>query len=107
MNFTYIEGTSFKKLRVFSHTLSFILNTIFSSLRETLCAGRVKLFAEASERFTQRCVAAHCRRQNCILGLHSSGGHKDGGPKVLNRDCTEVEPLINFPLWLNPSNCLF
>jgi hypothetical protein len=38
---------------LFSHTLSFITNTIFSSLRETLRAGRVKLLAEASERFSR------------------------------------------------------
>jgi len=35
---------------VFPHTVHFENN--FSSLRETLCAGRVKLVAEASERFT-------------------------------------------------------
>ena len=51
VSFTYIMVTSFKKLRLFSHRF-FITKTIFLPLRETLSAGRVKLFAETSELFT-------------------------------------------------------
>jgi hypothetical protein len=104
MNFTYIVGTSFTKLRLLSHTLSFTVDTIFSSLRETLCADRVKLFAEASERYTHAVlplsVVGKTASSECIL----QGAKK--GPRLLNRNCTEVEALINLPLWLNPSNCL-
>ena len=44
--------TSFTKLRLFSHKFSSIAKTIFTPLRETLSAGRVKLLAEASELLT-------------------------------------------------------
>jgi hypothetical protein len=45
-------GISFTKSKLFFHKVS-IINTLFSSpLCETLYAGRVKLFAEASELFT-------------------------------------------------------
>jgi hypothetical protein len=71
MNFTYIVGISLTKLRLFSHTLSYNVNTIFSSLRETLCAGRVKPFAEASERFTHvvllLTVVGKTASSECIL----------------------------------------
>ena len=106
MNFTYTVGTFFTKLKLFSHTLSFIINAIFSSLRETLCAGRIKVFAEASERFTDAVllliVVGKTASSECIL----QGAKKDGGLRVLNRDFTEVEALINLLLRLNPSNCL-
>jgi hypothetical protein len=41
-------GTLFTKLRLFFHKVSFTINTLFPPLRQTLYAGRVKLFAEAS-----------------------------------------------------------
>jgi hypothetical protein len=40
-------GTSLTKFRLFLPKASFIINTLFPPLRETLYAGRVKLFAEA------------------------------------------------------------
>jgi hypothetical protein len=45
-------GTSSKKFRSLFHKVSISVNTLFPPLRETLYAGRVKLFAEASELFT-------------------------------------------------------
>jgi hypothetical protein len=50
--------TSFTKFRLFSHKYFFITKTIFLLLRETLSAGRVKLFAEASELFNAHCCHA-------------------------------------------------
>jgi hypothetical protein len=46
-------GTFFTKLIVFIHKVSFTfnMNAPFPPLRETLCGGRVKLFAEASDLF--------------------------------------------------------
>jgi hypothetical protein len=52
MKFTYIMGTSCRKLGLFCHKVVFIINTVFPPLRETLYAGRIKLFAETSELFT-------------------------------------------------------
>jgi hypothetical protein len=47
-------GTSLAKLGLYFHKVSSIVNTRFPPLRETLYAGRVKLFAEASELFQWR-----------------------------------------------------
>jgi hypothetical protein len=52
MKLTYIMGTSFTNLRLFFHKVSFIINALLPPLHEMLYTGRVKLFAEASERFT-------------------------------------------------------
>jgi hypothetical protein len=66
-------GTFFTKLRLFFHKASFIINTLFPPLHQTLYAGRVKLFAETSEIFTHA-VSARRRPQYCVLGVHPSGG---------------------------------
>jgi hypothetical protein len=50
---TYITRISFTKLCLFFHRVSFIMNTLLTLLREALYATRMKLFAEASEIFTQ------------------------------------------------------
>jgi hypothetical protein len=44
-------GTSFTKLRLFFHRLLHYQHS-FPPLLETLCAGSIELFAEASELFT-------------------------------------------------------
>jgi hypothetical protein len=71
MKLTYITGTSFTKLGLFFHKVSFIINTLFSPLRETLYASRVKLIAEASELFThavfQFVVDRKTASSDCIL----------------------------------------
>jgi hypothetical protein len=51
MNFTFIVGTSFTMLRLFSHKVSSSINKLFTHLCETLWASSVKFFAEASELF--------------------------------------------------------
>jgi hypothetical protein len=45
MQFAYIMGTSFAKLRLFFHKVT-IFSIFFPPLRETLYADPVKLFAE-------------------------------------------------------------
>jgi hypothetical protein len=70
MKFTYIVGTSFTKLRLFFYKASFIINTLLPPLREALYAGRVKLFAEASELFTHSVFQVVFRKTaspECIL----------------------------------------
>jgi hypothetical protein len=49
VEFTYISGRSFTELRLLFHKVSFIINTVFPPFCETLHAGRVKPFADASE----------------------------------------------------------
>jgi len=72
MKLTYIMGAFFTKLRLFFHKVSFIINTLFPPLRQTLYAGRVKLFAEASELVTHA-VSVRRRPQYGVLGAHPSG----------------------------------
>jgi hypothetical protein len=51
MKFTNTMGTFFTKLKLFFHTVSFIINTLYPSLHEMLYAGHLKLLAEVSELF--------------------------------------------------------
>jgi hypothetical protein len=60
-------GTSFTKLRLFFHKVSFIINTIFPPLLEMLCAGRLKRFAELSELFTQAAFQLVIFRKSACL----------------------------------------
>jgi hypothetical protein len=71
MKLTYIVGTFFTKLRLFFHKVS-ITNTLFPPLRQTLYAGRVKLFAEASELFM------HAVFQLVVVRNTASSGAKSG-----------------------------
>jgi hypothetical protein len=71
MKLTYNIGTSFTKLRLFFHKVYFFINTIFPPLSQTLYAGRVKLFAEASELVTHAVfrlvVVRKTASSECIL----------------------------------------
>ena len=59
----HFMATDFTKLRLFSHKVPFIMNTISTPLRLTLYAGTVKLFAEASEfQFSVVCKVASWER---------------------------------------------
>jgi hypothetical protein len=62
-------------LRFFFHKVSFIVKTLFPSLRETLYAGRVKLFAAASV-LNGRRVGFRRRPQNGVLGVNIHGSQK-------------------------------
>jgi hypothetical protein len=70
MKFTHIMGTSFTKLRLFFNKVFYTINTFFPPLRETLYAGRVKRFAEASKFSThavfQLVVVRKTASSNCI-----------------------------------------
>jgi hypothetical protein len=71
MKFTYIMGASITKLRLFFHTVFFIINTLFPPMRETLYDHCVKLFAEALEHFThavfQLVVICKMASSECVL----------------------------------------
>jgi hypothetical protein len=75
MKFTYVTGTSFIKLIYIFHKI-FIINTTFPPWPETLYAGRLKRFAEASVIFTnavfQLVVFCKTASSECIL----QGGKK-------------------------------
>jgi hypothetical protein len=77
-------------LTLFFQRVSFVINTLFPLVRETLYAGRVKLYAEASELLTHA-VSARRRPKNGVFGVRTSGVQKGGSRRVLNRDCREVE----------------
>jgi len=49
--FTRIRDKSYTEMRLFVHQVSFIINKIFPTLRQTLYADALKLFAAASELF--------------------------------------------------------
>jgi hypothetical protein len=84
-------GTFFTRLRLVFHKVFFIINALFPPLREALFAGRSKL-CRSVETHQWRCVSARCRPQKKgILGVHPSGGPKNGSRRVLNRDCRENE----------------
>ena len=71
MKCTNITSTSFTKLTLFSHKVSFVNKTLFPLVRETLYAGRIKLYAEASELWThtvfQLVVFGKNASSECIL----------------------------------------
>jgi hypothetical protein len=86
---TQLHLTNISKLRLFSHKVFFIINTCFSTLREALCVGTGKLFAEAPALFRhavfQLVIAVVCKTA-------SSGGILRGGQKgvswgMLSRGC--------------------
>lgn len=68
----HFMSSAFTQLRLFSHKVPFIMNTISVLLRVTLYAGTVKLIAEASEPFIHA-VSAIRGLQNGVLRLHPSG----------------------------------
>jgi hypothetical protein len=73
-------GTAAMKLRLFSHKVAFIINTLSVPLRVTLHAGTVKCFAEAPESFIHT-VSALRRLQNGVIVVCRSGDQtvEDGG----------------------------
>jgi hypothetical protein len=70
--YIYHEYT-FYKLRLFFHKISFIINTIFPLLHETLYAGLIKLCWSVLA-LQSRCVSARRRPQNGIVRVHPSEG---------------------------------
>ena len=67
MKFTCTMGTSFTKLRLFFHQVSFVINILSLPSHETLFAGHINLFSEAY------CISAYHNLQNSILKVHLSG----------------------------------
>jgi hypothetical protein len=64
MKFTCIKGISVRKLRLFLHKISFIINTIFPPLHARLYAGYIKLFAAVSRQLFTHIVFEHLIQQN-------------------------------------------
>ena len=93
-------GTLFTKL-IFWQNVS-IIRTHSATLLNTLYAGRIKLFAEASELFTHartqaNCVSVRRRPPNGVIAERPSGGQKDGSRRVLNRDLKTMRIWFIFP----------
>jgi hypothetical protein len=77
-------------LTLFFHKVSFVINTLFPLLRETLHDGRVKLYAEALELLTHT-LSQFVVPKNGVFGVHNYGVLKGGSRRVLSRDCREDE----------------
>lgn len=113
MIFICIVGTSFTMLRLFSHKLSSSINTLFTHLCETLWAGSVKFFAEASELFKHVVIHLVVVLKSASSECITQGGPKDGNRRVLNRyfreGCGEQStPLIpSRPLFADWSTIWF
>jgi len=82
-------GTSFSKLRLFFHKVS-IINTFFPPLCKKFYASCVKLHTEIGA-LHACCISVHHYAQNSFLGVHPTGGQKDGSQRVLNWYCREDE----------------
>jgi len=93
MTFTYIMGISFTKHRLFFREVSSIIKTISPLVHGTLYAGRVKLFAEASELFTNAAFQLVFLPKTSSSEYNLQGAKKIevGGGGVLNRACREDE----------------
>jgi hypothetical protein len=80
-------GILFIKLRLFPQS-PLHLKHAFSALGETLYAGRVKPFAEASELITHAVSQLVVIRKTAssVFGVRPSGGQKGGSRRVQNGD---------------------
>jgi hypothetical protein len=101
-------STSSTPLKLFFYEVSFVINTYFSPLPETLCAGRVKLFGEVSELFThavsQLVIVDKTASSECILQgpkRWKSEGAKSG-PYRDERNKLRVQTLL-LKSWLASS----
>ena len=83
-------GTRFTKFSLSAHKVSVIFNTNFPPLHEMLYAGRVKLFAEASELFT------HAIFYLMFVSRTASSERIFQGTKT-----SEVENMVHLLLWPN------
>jgi hypothetical protein len=109
VKFTLIMGTSFKKLRSFFLKLYFIIKIMFPPLCETLYAGCLKLFAEASKLSSHAVfmLVVVVRKTTSLEYILQGAKEMEVRWWVLNRNSGEDEDLISLPVWPNPSNSLF
>lgn len=70
MKFTHIMGTVFTKLKLFFHNITFIINTLFPPLSETVNASYIGVF-HAHSASPSRLL------QKDLLRVHSSGDRND------------------------------
>jgi len=78
------------KLRFFPHKVCFIINMLSPTLVWDICR-LYKTHYWSVRALHACCVSAHCCLQNFVLGVHPSGGKRDGIWRVLNCDCMEDE----------------
>lgn len=79
------NGCIFTKFSSFSHKVYFIINTLFPPLLQTLCVGRVKLSAAASEIFRHavfQLVVVVRKRASSECILRGSKRWKSKGAKL-------------------------
>ena len=103
MKFTYIMGTSFTKLRLYFHEVSFIIHTLSTFVWDAVCWLHNTL-CRSVDSFHACCVSAQLHLLNDVLRLHPSGGQKYGSRKVLHQGRREEEgeqsiPLLEMPLY--------
>jgi hypothetical protein len=89
MKFTYGMDKSFTNFRLFFHKASCTINIHFPPLRETMYAGRVKRFPEASELFMHAVFRSSSFAKRRPPSASFRGPKRDGGRRVLNRNCME------------------
>jgi hypothetical protein len=73
VKFAYIMDTQFKKLRLFLHKVSFIINLIICSLARDAVYRSHKILCCSFGAPNARCVSARRLLQNGVLGVHPSG----------------------------------
>jgi len=88
-NYSYNEVYKYHKHILYKVDIIFP-QSLLPLVRETLYAGRVKLYAEASELLTHA-VSARRLPKNCLFGVQPSGVQKGGSRRVLNGECREDE----------------
>jgi hypothetical protein len=102
-NETYIyHGYILYKVKIiFPRSLLHYQHTFYTFAWDAVCRSRITLCWGVGA-LHARCVSVRHRPQNGVLGVHPSGGRKDGSRRVLSRDCREDEgeqstPLLQLP----------
>lgn len=98
MNFKYIMGASFTRLRLRFHKVSFVISTIFFTFAWDTVWRLHYILCWSISALHICCVSAFCYPQNSVPGVRPSWDQKCGSWRVLNWDCTEDErehhPLV-------------
>jgi len=92
--------TPFTKLTLFVRKVSFIINTVFLPLLETMYVGVRKLLAEGWDFFTPF-VFQLFAVQKGVPEIYPTGGPKSGSRRMLNWDYREDENFSQLHDWLN------
>ena len=109
-NYTYNELYVYHrhilyKVQITFHKVSSIINTFFSPLRETLYAGTVKLYSEASQLFRKAVLQVIVVSKTASSEFILQGDEKTG-QNVQYQKCQVDKDLIQRPLWPKTLNSL-